>query len=276
MTKSDKGGWVGRTPVPYGKRVEYKFLVDGEWQFNPDFPTTRDWRGIINNYLMPPIEADAKGQEVYMEPPTPVVPGAYGAEPETPTEEEPTDEAKKQANLAEVIKESAEHVTQLATSDIPQVVDEPAPQIALETADQAKALPTAAVIAQETTDQAKALPIADAPAPQIAQETSDQAKALPIADAPAPQIAQETSDQAKALPTAAVVAQETSDQAKALPTAEVPQIAQETTDQAKALPTAAVVAQETSDQAKALPVATETEVDPPSAGLFYILTSTGW
>ena len=91
-------------------------------------------------------------------------------------------------------------------------------------------------------------------------------------------VGQETSDEGKVLLTAAVVPQETTDQAKAprIADAPAPQIAQETTDQAKALPTAAVVAQETSDQAKALPVATETEVDPPSAGLFYVLTATGW
>ena len=38
---------------------------------------------------------------------------------------EAMEEAKKEANLAKMIKESAEHVTQLATFDIPQVADDP-------------------------------------------------------------------------------------------------------------------------------------------------------
>jgi 5'-AMP-activated protein kinase regulatory beta subunit len=30
---------------------EYKFIVDNEWRFSPDLPTTKDEHGNINNII---------------------------------------------------------------------------------------------------------------------------------------------------------------------------------------------------------------------------------
>jgi 5'-AMP-activated protein kinase regulatory beta subunit len=30
---------------------QYKFIVDGDWRFAPDYPTMRDNQGNINNYV---------------------------------------------------------------------------------------------------------------------------------------------------------------------------------------------------------------------------------
>jgi neopullulanase len=39
MTKNASGVWLVTTPVPYGTDVEYKFVADGNWLYNPADPT---------------------------------------------------------------------------------------------------------------------------------------------------------------------------------------------------------------------------------------------
>ncbi|KAG8948826.1 hypothetical protein FRC04_009291 [Tulasnella sp. 424] len=53
-------GFSGKVKLPYGQKVDYKYVVDGQWQVNPDFPTTYDWQGNINNYIVTPNEPELK------------------------------------------------------------------------------------------------------------------------------------------------------------------------------------------------------------------------
>lgn len=52
----DESGFVATVRIPWGAKVEYKFLVDGKWQTSPDAPTETDPSGrFVNNvYTAPP------------------------------------------------------------------------------------------------------------------------------------------------------------------------------------------------------------------------------
>ncbi|KAF7980923.1 hypothetical protein HWV62_36133 [Athelia sp. TMB] len=58
MTRGDSG-FTTTVRVPYGAKVEYKFLVDGVWQTSPEAPTERDPSGkyLNNAYTAPPKPA---------------------------------------------------------------------------------------------------------------------------------------------------------------------------------------------------------------------------
>ncbi|KAG8847035.1 hypothetical protein FRB96_001685 [Tulasnella sp. 330] len=51
-----EAGFSGKVQIPYAKKTDYKFVVDGRWAVNPDFPTEWDGSGNMNNYIMAPSE----------------------------------------------------------------------------------------------------------------------------------------------------------------------------------------------------------------------------
>ncbi|KIO30523.1 carbohydrate-binding module family 48 protein [Tulasnella calospora MUT 4182] len=51
-------GFSAKVKLPYGQKVDYKYVVDGQWAVNEDFPTTYDWQGNINNYIITPNEPE--------------------------------------------------------------------------------------------------------------------------------------------------------------------------------------------------------------------------
>ncbi|KAG8989893.1 hypothetical protein FRB90_002024, partial [Tulasnella sp. 427] len=80
-------GFSGKVKLPYGQKVDYKYVVDGQWQVNPDFPTTYDWQGNINNYLVTPNEPEPV-PEVQKSLPTPP-PELVIKTPASPANDEP-------------------------------------------------------------------------------------------------------------------------------------------------------------------------------------------
>lgn len=49
-------GFVGKTGIPWGEKLTYKFIVDGEWTTHPDQPTETDPSGNVNNIYKAPSE----------------------------------------------------------------------------------------------------------------------------------------------------------------------------------------------------------------------------
>jgi len=55
MAKGDRG-FNSKVRIPYGQKTDYKFIVDGRWLVNDNFPTEWDGAGNVNNYVMAPSE----------------------------------------------------------------------------------------------------------------------------------------------------------------------------------------------------------------------------
>ncbi|KAG8994894.1 hypothetical protein FRB94_009609 [Tulasnella sp. JGI-2019a] len=51
-----EAGFIGKVQIPYGQKTDYKFVVDGRWTVNYNFPTEWDQAGNMNNYIMAPAE----------------------------------------------------------------------------------------------------------------------------------------------------------------------------------------------------------------------------
>jgi hypothetical protein len=47
--------------VPYGTKVSYKFIVDGNWTIQEDQPTEKDESGNVNNVINAPEKPTSKG-----------------------------------------------------------------------------------------------------------------------------------------------------------------------------------------------------------------------
>ncbi|OCH95856.1 hypothetical protein OBBRIDRAFT_719624, partial [Obba rivulosa] len=44
----------GTVKVPWGQKIQYKYIVDGNWTTTDDQPTEYDHRGILNNIYTSP------------------------------------------------------------------------------------------------------------------------------------------------------------------------------------------------------------------------------
>ena len=53
MVKGD-AGFVGTVKAPWGQKVAYKFIVDGQWRYRDDQPREDDGDGNMNNVLQTP------------------------------------------------------------------------------------------------------------------------------------------------------------------------------------------------------------------------------
>ena len=49
-------GFEGVTQIPWGQKIKYKFIVDGEWLIHEDQPTEVDPGGFINNIYTAPAK----------------------------------------------------------------------------------------------------------------------------------------------------------------------------------------------------------------------------
>ncbi|KAG8964733.1 hypothetical protein FRC03_001412 [Tulasnella sp. 419] len=63
LTKTGNG-FSGKVPLPYGSKVSFKFIVDGNWATHAYFPTERDSLGNLNNILYTPVEPPKKPEPV--------------------------------------------------------------------------------------------------------------------------------------------------------------------------------------------------------------------
>ncbi|KAG8910194.1 hypothetical protein FRC01_006473, partial [Tulasnella sp. 417] len=86
--------------LPYGEKIDYKYVVDGQWHVNEDFPTTYDWQGNINNYIVTPNEPEPV-PEAPKSLPTPP-PELVIKAPSSPTNDEPVTPINLPAPVAAV------------------------------------------------------------------------------------------------------------------------------------------------------------------------------
>ncbi|KZO92182.1 carbohydrate-binding module family 48 protein [Calocera viscosa TUFC12733] len=96
LTKSDTG-FAASIPLPYGERVQYKYVVDGYWCTRADEPSETDASGNVNNiFLTPPapVVEDAvpatQRHDLAEEVPESVTSSTLTAVPTDETESEPT------------------------------------------------------------------------------------------------------------------------------------------------------------------------------------------
>lgn len=58
LTKT-ASGFEGTTKIPWGQKIKYKFVVDGQWVTHEDQPTETDPGGFVNNvFTAPPKPAE--------------------------------------------------------------------------------------------------------------------------------------------------------------------------------------------------------------------------
>ncbi|KIY45915.1 carbohydrate-binding module family 48 protein, partial [Fistulina hepatica ATCC 64428] len=53
LVRTDRG-FKGKTQAPWGQKITYKFVVDGQWLTSPDQPTEYDNMGNLNNVYFAP------------------------------------------------------------------------------------------------------------------------------------------------------------------------------------------------------------------------------
>ena len=71
LSKSPSGFFQGTIQIPWGKTVQYKYIVDGRWTTTDDQPTELDPIGNLNNVLRTPARPPSPK-------PRPVSPSAEG------------------------------------------------------------------------------------------------------------------------------------------------------------------------------------------------------
>lgn len=163
------------TPVklPYGQKVDYKYVVDGQWQVNPDFPTTYDWQGNINNYMVTPNEPELKSL------PTPP-PDLIIKTPASPANDEPVTPINLPAPVAAAV--TPMEVLQSAVSPYPDLeVDPVVSRIIVESIIEAEAKETPKEEKAEEIVQAAAVdePKVEAPKP-VEPEAEESKEAEPV------------------------------------------------------------------------------------------------
>lgn len=57
---SDSTAWSGQVKIPFGERIAYKYVVDGNWLIREDEAKEWDAAGNMNNIFSAPSKADAE------------------------------------------------------------------------------------------------------------------------------------------------------------------------------------------------------------------------
>ncbi|BGP25019.1 Cruciform DNA binding protein [Rhodotorula toruloides] len=226
LAKQADGSFVGHVQLPFGKKVLYKYVVDGQWMPNHNEPTETDLSGNVNNVLHVPehiavVENYASGTNTSAALPVPsssvTVAGDVSSSAPATTSTSATNASTVPASpaLTEQAKQTAAQVQTTATDLAAQAqtkVQEVAPQV------QEKARELAGKT-QETVGPAAAtlgaavVATAGAAAAGLASLASSATETTTEALAQAPSVAKDMSAQASsAASTAQTKVQETASQ----------------------------------------------------------------
>ncbi|BGP32470.1 Cruciform DNA binding protein [Rhodotorula toruloides] len=141
LTKQADGSFAGHVQLPFGKKVLYKYVVDGQWMPNHDEPTETDFSGNVNNVLHVPehiavVENVSSGTDTSAVLPVPsssvTVAGDVSSTAPATTSSTATNTSNAPATVTEQAKERAAQVQTTATDLATQAqtkVQEVAPQV---------------------------------------------------------------------------------------------------------------------------------------------------
>ncbi|EJF63021.1 hypothetical protein DICSQDRAFT_39401, partial [Dichomitus squalens LYAD-421 SS1] len=58
LTRTNSGSFEGTVQIPWGEKVQYKYIVDGRWTTTDDRPTELDSVGNLNNVFRAPVRPE--------------------------------------------------------------------------------------------------------------------------------------------------------------------------------------------------------------------------
>ncbi|KAK4335149.1 hypothetical protein RTBOTA2_003910 [Rhodotorula toruloides] len=224
LTKQADGSFAGHVQLPFGKKVLYKYVVDGQWMPNHDEPTETDFSGNVNNVLHVPehiavVENVSSGTDTSAVLPVPsssvTVAGDVSSTAPATTSTTATNTSNAPATVTEQAKEMAAQV-QSTASDLATQAQTKVQEVAPQVQEKAKELagktqetvgPTAATLGAAVVATAGAAAAGLASLASSATETTTEALAQ------APSAAKELSAQASsAASTAQTKVQESASQ----------------------------------------------------------------
>ncbi|EKM59599.1 carbohydrate-binding module family 48 protein, partial [Phanerochaete carnosa HHB-10118-sp] len=231
LSRTDSGRFEGAVPVPWGRKVAYKYVVDGRWTTTDDQPTEWDPQGFVNN--------------VYSAPARPATPQPPAPEPEPIAGPQP---AGYVSGAISTVKDAAAAMVEAiapGTTETTQpthaIAADESEGVALETARAAHEEPAAEV--------AESAPSEAAPEPEAQTETP-----APAPEGPTPH--EEL--------TAEAVLPQPAEQTEAAPNVPVPILPLAVEDKDKQLETTVIEGTATSQPEAAVEPSTHTPVDVPA------------
>ncbi|GJE84747.1 carbohydrate-binding module family 48 protein [Phanerochaete sordida] len=226
LSRTDSGKFEGKVPVPWGRKVAYKYIVDGRWTTTDDQPTEWDPQGFVNN--------------VYNAPARPAPPEPSAPEAESPAAPEGT------GIIPNVISSVTNAAVAMVEAIAPGTTETLQPTPAVE--DEANEVVLAETAHEEVT-------VVESAPPEAAPEPEAQAEASP---APAPEEPTPHQDI-----TAEAVLPQPAEQIEAAPVVPVPVLPLAAEEQDKQLETTIVEGTATSQPEAAVEPSTHTPVDAP-------------
>ncbi|GAA5879921.1 hypothetical protein JCM16303_004400 [Sporobolomyces ruberrimus] len=138
LNKQPDGTFAGQIGVPFGQKIVYKYVVDGQWMHNMDEQSETDASGNVNNVFNVPernaIPAPASTDAVLPVPESvsTVSGDVSSTEPATTIASPQTTEPTTAASIQQQASETAEQVQQKTTETVQaakEKIDEVAPQV---------------------------------------------------------------------------------------------------------------------------------------------------
>lgn len=192
LSRTDAGRFEGTVKIDWGRRVAYKYIVDGRWTTTDDQPTEWSPQGYVNN--------------VYNAPTRPTIP-----EPPAP-EPEPVSSAQSVGYVNGVLSTVKDAAVAMVEVIAPGTIETPQPTPAIATDESKDAAPATAdekelpadVVESATSDVAEAAsaPASEEPTPHeeltaeaVLPQPAEQTEAAPAVPVPVLPLAAEDKDE---------------------------------------------------------------------------------